>query len=66
MQEEVAVAGRRKKTSPTDEPSAEDIRVRAYELYLERGGQDGNEVDDWVRAEKELRQRSRESREARP
>jgi hypothetical protein len=35
-------------------PTAEDIRERAYHLYLERGGNDGSELDDWVRAEAEL------------
>ena len=35
----------------------EQIRQRAYELYQERGGADGNEVDDWVRAEREIRER---------
>jgi hypothetical protein len=35
-------------------PSADEIRERAYHLYLERGGVDGTEVDDWVRAETEL------------
>jgi hypothetical protein len=40
-----------------DRPSDEEIRMRAYELYLERGGQDGNAVDDWLRAEDEVRQR---------
>jgi len=29
--------------------------VRAYHRYLERGATDGNDVDDWVAAEKELR-----------
>jgi hypothetical protein len=31
-----------------------DIRLRAYELYLERGAIPGNEVDDWLQAEREL------------
>ena len=30
---------------------------RAYEMYLERGGQHGLDFDDWVRAERELRRR---------
>ena len=38
-----------------DRPSDEEIRARAYELYLERGGMGGNEVEDWLRAETELR-----------
>jgi hypothetical protein len=36
------------------QPSAEEISHRAYGLYLERGGQHGSDVQDWVRAEKEL------------
>ena len=35
-------------------PSHEEIRRRAYEIYLERGGLPGNELDDWHRAEREL------------
>lgn len=38
-----------------DSPGADEIRVRAYELYLERGGLGGNEVEDWLKAESELR-----------
>ena len=33
----------------------EGIRTRAYELYLERGGQPGDDVGDWLRAEHALR-----------
>jgi hypothetical protein len=32
----------------------EEIRRRAYEIYLERGEQPGGELDDWLRAEREL------------
>jgi hypothetical protein len=32
----------------------EDIRRRAYEIYLERGEQSGTEQDDWLQAEREL------------
>jgi hypothetical protein len=32
----------------------QDIRTRAYEIYLQRGGQPGNELDDWLQAEREL------------
>lgn len=32
----------------------EEIRVRAYDIYLERGGQPGGELDDWFQAEREL------------
>ena len=33
----------------------EQIRERAYHLYLERGRQHGRHEDDWYRAESELR-----------
>ena len=36
------------------EPSGEEIARRAHELYLQRGGEHGKDVEDWVRAEKEL------------
>jgi DUF2934 family protein len=32
----------------------EEIRRRAYEIYLERGEQPGRELDDWLQAEGEL------------
>ncbi len=39
----------------------EIIRVRAYELYVERGFQDGYAQDDWLRAEAELRNQERQN-----
>lgn len=32
----------------------EAIALRAYEIYMERGGEPGHELEDWTRAEKEL------------
>ena len=32
-----------------------EIRRRAYELYEERGCRDGYDLDDWLRAEAEIR-----------
>ncbi len=32
----------------------DDIRRRAYELFLARGGQPGRELQDWFQAEQEL------------
>jgi hypothetical protein len=40
------------------EPTAEEIRVRAYELYLARGSRNGHHVEDWLQAERELRART--------
>lgn len=39
------------------EPSADDIRRRAYERYQQRGGNHGRHFDDWLEAEKELKSR---------
>jgi hypothetical protein len=36
-------------------PSEDDIRLRAYHRYLERGGEHGADFDDWVEAEKDLK-----------
>jgi hypothetical protein len=41
-------------TSANHAPSHEEIRSRAYEIYLERDGLPGDELDDWLRAEREL------------
>ena len=35
-------------------PMREEIELRAYEIYLKRGGKEGNALDDWLAAEKEL------------
>jgi hypothetical protein len=32
----------------------ERIRARAFELYEQRGREDGHELDDWLQAEEEL------------
>jgi hypothetical protein len=33
----------------------DDVRRRAYELYLKRVANSGDEVGDWLQAERELR-----------
>jgi hypothetical protein len=38
--------------------SDEQVRARAYELYLERRGNGGTAEEDWFRAEEELRGKS--------
>ncbi len=41
-------------------PTLEEIRQRAYEIFLARGGAPGYELDDWLLAEQELeRERTR-------
>jgi hypothetical protein len=34
--------------------SNKQIRLRAYELYEERGREDGHELEDWFRATEEI------------
>jgi Protein of unknown function (DUF2934) len=45
-------------TSVHPSVSEEQIRRRAYELYVQRGGTHGRHMDDWFRAESELRGRA--------
>ena len=44
-----------KKTTPVD--LDEEIRRRAYELFLERKGTPGDPALDWINAEREVRAR---------
>jgi hypothetical protein len=38
----------------------EQIRRRAYEIYMDLGCQAGTELDDWLQAESELKQEEAE------
>jgi len=44
----------RKSPSAGSQPTRDQIALRAYEIYLERGGTPGQELEDWTRAEREL------------
>jgi hypothetical protein len=35
-------------------PRENEIRARAYELYLARGAEPGRELEDWLQAERDL------------
>jgi hypothetical protein len=37
-------------------PTEEQVRARAYQIYLDHGGQHGHHTDDWLQAEYELMQ----------
>lgn len=39
------------------EPNEDDIRLRAYHRYLERGGGHGMDFEDWLEAERELKRK---------
>ena len=51
-------ASSRKTTSVSmaSEPSDDDVRLRAYHRYLERGGGHGMDFEDWLEAKRELRE----------
>ena len=41
-------------TSPEPQDYRDRVSMRAYELYLARGGRDGGDFDDWLAAEREI------------
>jgi Protein of unknown function (DUF2934) len=43
-----------KTPTPQLRPTEEEIRIRAYAIYLQRGGTHGHDFDDWLEAEREL------------
>ena len=42
------------KMSPNDAQAQDRIALRAYELYEQRGRQEGRALEDWVNAERQL------------
>jgi hypothetical protein len=53
-------AGSRKVRRPIDTAglNPEDVRRRAYELYVNRGYSNGSDIEDWLEAERQLRSRT--------
>lgn len=43
-----------RKTPESDPRLEEQIRVRAHEIWLQRGAPDGSALEDWSRAEVEI------------
>ena len=44
-------------SNPTEKslhPTHEEVGLRAYQIYIERGCTDGHDVDDWLQAEHDL------------
>jgi len=39
------------------DPTYDEIAEAAYQRYLQRGGGDGRDFDDWLEAERELKSR---------
>ncbi len=44
-------------SDPQDIELEDQIRLRAYELYEARGREDGHELEDWLRAKEEIREK---------
>ncbi len=39
------------------QPTEDEIRTRAYEIYCARNGGPGSELEDWLKAEAELKEK---------
>ena len=50
-------------TGPTPE-QLEQIRARAYELFEQRGGEPGHDMEDWLQAEAEVTQQRAKTKAA--
>lgn len=46
--------GTRNEPFPTEDPHQRTVAQRAYELYENRGGEPGHELEDWLNAEQEV------------
>ena len=44
----------REEGSEVNPAREQEIRRRAYEIYLERGEEPGSDLEDWLQAEREL------------
>lgn len=49
-----AAPGTKKVSKAKAQPTHDEIAVRAYQIYQERGFAPGDPVQDWLRAEQEL------------
>jgi hypothetical protein len=60
LEPEVAKEGRKSGPSPAE------IRQRAFEIHIERGGIHGCDLDDWLQAESELQEKYTKSNDGSP
>lgn len=49
-----AIRRRRDRRTTTRVLTDNDIATRAYQLFVERGGEHGRDLDDWLLAKREL------------
>jgi len=55
------MSGSNADASSSGNPTYDEIAEAAYQRYLQRGGIDGRDFDDWLEAERELKSRRRAS-----
>ena len=51
---EPSTEGEKEERSLVNPAREQEIRRRAYEIYLERGEEPGRDLEDWLQAEREL------------
>lgn len=56
--QQTAIQARGVSSLPRREPSNDEIAVRAYEIFLRRGGANGSDLEDWLQAERELQEKN--------
>lgn len=44
----------RESKSEQARPTHEEIEIRAYEIYIERGRADGHDLENWLQAEQQI------------
>ena len=49
-----AAEGGKEERSVVNPAREEEIKRRAYEIYLERGEEPGRDLEDWLQSEREL------------
>jgi hypothetical protein len=52
--------------SGKNKPLLAEIRQRAFEIHIERGGIHGCDLEDWVQAERELKEKYNQSNDESP
>ncbi len=49
-------------SGPKENSTHEEIELRAYHIFLDRGGAHGHDLEDWVRVQRELLEKARAER----
>jgi hypothetical protein len=56
--QEIKLPSKKAQPAASDAIREEEIRVLAYEFHQQRGGEDGYAIEDWLRAEEEIRRQA--------